>query len=492
MGKISYSILAAVAICFASCSQPQKAQWVSTTESSPWQTNPELTSTEGTTPDVVIDPNKTYQVIEGFGTCFNELGWTSLTKLDANTRQSIMKEMFSPGVGANFTICRMPIAANDFALDWYSYNETEGDFDMKDFSISHDRETLIPFIRNAQEYAPELKIWASPWSPPTWMKHNKHYAATSTESMKKIIAEMEPNTTTYMFKQVENGLPVNREGKEGTDMFIVDDAHLKAYALYFSKFIDAYKNEGINIFAVAPQNEFNSTQIFPSCTWTAASLAKFVGQYLGPAMKEKGVDIIFGTMERPNELLVDTILNDAASKEYVKAVGFQWAGKDALPGIYKKYPHLAMYQTEQECGDGKNDWKGAEYSWNLMKHYLNNGTSVYTYWNTSLMQGGISRWGWAQNSLVVVSEDGKSFNYTPEYYIMKHASHYVQPGAKRIDASGVYQDVLAFLNPDNTVVIIAGNQQDTDEIVNIGIGNLVYSPVLKSHSINTFVIPATI
>lgn len=493
--KISYSILATAAICLASCSQPQKAQWVSTTESTPWQVNPELTSAEGDRADVMIDASKTYQVIDGFGTCFNELGWTSLSRLDETARESIMKEMFSPGVGANFTICRMPIAANDFAVDWYSYNETEGDFDMKNFSIEHDRATIIPFIKNAQSYAPDIKIWASPWCPPSWMKHNKHYASTSTETMKQMIAAMEANggasnTSTYMFKQVDNGLPVDRQGKEGTDMFIVEEPYLESYALYFSKFIDAYRNEGIDIFAVAPQNEFNSAQIFPSCCWTASSLAKFVGRYLGPAMEKKGVDVIFGTMERPNELLVDTILNDPESKKYVKGVGFQWAGKDALPGIAKRYPNLKMYQTEQECGDGKNDWKGAEYSWNLMKHYLNNGTSVYTYWNTSLMQGGISRWGWAQNSLVVVEEDGKSFKYTPEFYIMKHASHYVKPGAKRIDASGAYDDVLAFLNPDNSIVVIVGNQADDDRTVNIGIGSSIYSPQLKAHSINTFIVPA--
>lgn len=296
--------------------------------------------------------------------------------------------------------------------------------------------------------------------------------------------------STYMFKTVDNGLPEDRQGKEGTDMFIVEEPYLKAYSQYFSKFIDAYKNEGIDIFAVAPQNEFNSTQIFPSCTWTAASLAQFIGKYLGPEMDKKGVEIMMGTMERPNQLLCDTVLLDSASKDYITSVGFQWAGKDAISGIAQRYPNLKMYQTEQECGDGKNDWRGAEYSWNLMKHFLNNGTSVYTYWNTSLMQGGISRWGWAQNSLIVVDEDGKDFKYTNEYYVMKHLSHYVKPGAKRIEsASGDYKDVLAFINPDNSIVVVAGNQDAEDKNVDIKIGNAVYSPLLKGHSLNTFVIP---
>lgn len=480
---------------FTSCAQTQQMEWISTTENTPWHTNAALsTSKSFAQSDIIIDTAKSYQSIDGFGTCFNELGWTSLSKLDAQKREDIMKEMFSPGVGANFTICRMPIAANDFAVDWYSYDETEGDLELKDFSIDHDRNTLIPFIKNAQQYIPSLRVWASPWSPPSWMKHNKHYAAVSTSAMLKELQNREKGNasmSTYMFKTVDNGLPENRQGKEGTDMFIVEEPYLKAYAQYFSKFIDAYKNEGIDIFAVAPQNEFNSTQIFPSCTWTAASLAKFIGQYLGPEMSKKGVEIMMGTMERPNELLCDTVLTDEACKKYITSVGFQWAGKQAIPGIAKKYPNLIMYQTEQECGDGKNDWKGAEYSWNLMKHYLNNGASVYTYWNTSLMQGGISRWGWAQNSLVVVDENGKDYKYTHEYYVMKHLSHYVKPGAKRIDsAGGTYKDVMAFLNLDNSIIIVAANQNAEDKTVTIEVGKNVYSPTLKAHSLNTFTIPA--
>ncbi|WP_372776451.1 hypothetical protein [Mangrovibacterium sp.] len=101
-----------------------------------------------------------------------------------------------------------------------------------------------------------------------------------------------------MNPKYQNDLPLDREGKEGTDMFIQEDRYLQAYATYFSKFIDAYRIEGIDIFGVMPQNEFNSAQVFPSCCWTAAGLANFIGKYLGPAMQEQGVEVIFGTMER--------------------------------------------------------------------------------------------------------------------------------------------------------------------------------------------------
>jgi glucosylceramidase len=190
-------------------------------------------------------------------------------------------------------------------------------------------------------------------------------------------------------------------------------------------------------------------------------------------------------MERPNEALVDTILNYPESGKYILGVGFQWAGKEALPGIHRRYPDLTLYQTEQECGDGNNDWAGAMYSWDLMKHYLNNGVSVYEYWNTSLLEGGISRWGWAQNSLVVVDAKKRNYRFTYEYYIMKHASHFVMPGAVKLATGGEYEDIMAFKNPDHSVVVIVANQNQEDRTVRINIDGTIISPTLEANSINT-------
>ncbi len=498
MKRIVFIIL--IVGTFISCNKQPVIEWISTTETNHWETiknqNLLITSTENY--DAEVFPEKELQTIDGFGSCFNELGWTSLSELSESDRESVMSELFTPGVGANFTVCRMPVAANDFAINWYSYNEKEGDFNMRNFSIENDKQTLIPFIKNAIKYNPDVKIWASPWSPPSWMKYNKHYASRSSmrmAEMAKRFAERrkQQGDTTQVggfFANVgnpkyQNDLPINKEGKEGTDMFIQEDKYLSAYALYFSKFIEEYRNEGIEIFAVMPQNEFNSAQIFPSCCWTAARLSNFIGSYLGPAMENLGVDIYFGTMERANESLVDTIIQNETSGKYIKGVGFQWAGKDALPGINKKYPALKMFQTEQECGDGKNDWEGAMHSWDLMKHYLNNGVSVYEYWNTSLLEGGISRWGWAQNSLVVVDAEKKNYHFSLEYYVLKHASHFVMPEAKKLDTGGKYDDILAFRNPDNSIVVIIGNQSSISKTVNIKIGDIFISPVLKANSLNT-------
>lgn len=458
----------------ASCTFQRSAEWVTTTEGSPWEEQPDLRAVSSdsiSSVDVVIELDKKQQKMEGFGACFNELGWISLSRLEPLQREDIMEELFLPDLGANFTLCRMPVGANDFSRDWYSYNETDSDFVMQNFTIANDLQTLIPFIKNAQKYYSDLRLWASPWSPPSWMKYNKHYASAYTGA----------NIDTLY----RNGLPADKVGYEGMDMFIQDSAYLEAYALYFTKFIESYREHGIEISAVMPQNEFNSAQIFPSCCWTASSLSNFIGNYLGPAMKDMDVDVMFGTVERANEHLVDTILTDPLAGKYIKGVGFQWAGKGAIKEIHKRYPEMKLYQTEQECGDGKNDWKGAVYSWQLMKHYLDNGASAYMYWNISLEKGGISRWGWAQNSLVVVDPVSKTFTYTPEYYILKHVSHYVQQGARKLVVSGSYENVMAFRNPDRSLVIVVANEGDTDKKVSIKVNDIVFAPKLKAHSFST-------
>jgi glucosylceramidase len=469
-------VLFLMCMLFFACNNKSLVKWVVSTQEYSWnvQGSDSIEFFSNNNYDVAVDIANPKQTIEGFGTCFNELGWTSLSALGDADREAVFKELFEPGFGANFTVCRMPVGANDFSRNWYSYNETDGDFEMKNFSIDNDKETLVPFIKNALKYNADLKIWASPWSPPTWMKYNKHYACC-------------PMGSFFDLAYRNNILP-EQVGREGTNMFIQEDAYFKAYALYFRKFIEAYRNENISIAMVMPQNEFNSCQPFPSCTWLSSGLNKFVGEYLGPAMKETGVELMFGTMERPTPAMVDTLLQDPKSSLYITGAGFQWAGKKAIGAIHKKYPNIKIYQTEQECGNGTNSWELCCNSWNLMKHYLKNGTNVYEYWNTSLEEGGMSRWGWKQNSLITVNKENKTFKFTYEYYLMKHFSHFVLPGAQRLDTSGTFTNLLVFRNPDNSYVLVIQNDKDTVIKPSIKIGEYNVSPILKPYSFNTIVI----
>jgi glucosylceramidase len=449
-------------------------EWIVTTQKSQWQNKDQLTISAALNGkwDVEAFLDRPLQIIEGFGACFNELGWNSLNALESADKEAILRDLFAPGVGANFNTCRMPVGANDFSVDWYSYNEVPNDFEQKHFSISRDFETLIPFIKSALQNQPALRLWASAWSPPTWMKYNNHYAGKLSES------DMPPN-----------GLKPDQEAKEGYDQFIQEDRYFEAYAIYFARFIQEYEKAGIKIEMVMPQNEFNSPQPFPSCSWTPNGLARFIA-FLGPEMQELGVDVFFGTMERSNEKLVDTVLLDPKAGNFIKGAGFQWAGKRAIPGIHRRYPDLKLYQTEQECGDGANDWRYCRYAWNLMKQYFENGVSAYYYWNISLKEGETSPWGWKQNSLLSVDPTAKTFKYNYEYYLIKHLSRFVKSGAKRLDTKSLtgYENLLAFGNPDQSIVIAMQNDLGQQLAVRVKVGDQVIASTLEADSFNTFVL----
>jgi glucosylceramidase len=462
-----FYIVAACLLC--ACSPQQQVNWTSTNLDSQFVEKPAIQFIDGKdSVNVTVFPDSCLQPIDGFGGCFNELGWTALSALSETDRKQVIEDLFGEA-GMNFTYCRMPVGANDFSRDWYSYNETANDFEMTHFSIDNDKETLIPFIHAAQQVNPNLRIWASPWSPPAWMKYNNNYACRPNSD----VNELQGNPKTNL---------------EGSNMFIQDPEYLKAYALYFRKFIESYRNEGIAIEMIAPQNEFNSCQVFPSCTWTAAGLSTFIADYLGPQMKELGVRMMFGTMERGNQLLVDTIMQNN-SGSFISEIGFQWAGKKSIAAIHSSYPDIKLMQSESECGNGQNTWEYCFYIWNLMKHYFSNGVSSYMYWNISLdIHPETSRWKWPQNSLISVDQENKTYRYNPEYYLMKHFSHFVKPGANRIVTEGDFDNILAFSNPDHSIILIAANEDNLPRNLNIQLKDRVLPVTLDAQSINTFTI----
>jgi glucosylceramidase len=452
------------------------AYLIVTTEVSPWQIAPVFEPAfSWDLLNLQLDPAKTLaggKPIEGFGACFNELGWTSLSHLAEADRNAVMRELFDPSAGARFTYCRMPIGANDFATEAYSYDETDGDFALRDFRIEHDRKTLIPFIRAAQRHQPKLRLWASPWTPPSWMKRNHFYAE----------AAAYPGQG---FK--DNGIRPDQIGREGEDMFIQEPRYFEAYARYFGRFIDAYRAQGIPIGVVMPQNEFNSAQNFPSCTWTAEGLARFL-RFLGPEMRKRDVEVFFGTLERGNPKLLQTVMADPEAARFVKGVGVQWAGKNALPAIHREYPELAIFQSEQECGDGKNAWSYTGYCWQLMKHYFRSGANGYMYWNISLDQDARSTWGWAQNSLVTVDAATKTYRWNHDFYLLKHLTNAVDVGARTLETSGTCDDALAFVNPDGAVIALLRNELAHPQLVQVQAGERSVAVELPPDSFGTLTI----
>ncbi len=455
-------------LMFTNCHQIKVLEIKNTTNDAYWQEGalPVISHSTEDGADAEIFTHQKLQVVEGFGGCFNELGWEQLVTLSEKERGQILYDLFDQQDGCKFNLCRMPIGANDYAVDWYSHNEYDGDLAMKHFSIDRDRQRLIPYIQAVQKIAPDLKIWASPWCPPSWMKTNHHYACSP-----GAVNDLEPEGA----------------GKEMETQFRMEPEMLEAYALYFSKFVQAYEQEGIPVTAVHVQNEPNSCQVFPSCVWRPEDLAFFIGKYLGPRFKKDSLatDIFLGTVERPQIERVSAVLDDPEAQKYVRGVGFQWAGKGAIPDVQQRYPEMRLIQSETECGNGSNDWAAAEHTWNLIHHYFNHGANAYMYWNMVLDETGKSQWGWKQNSMITVDNTSGTITYNPEFYLMKHLSYFIKPGAVKLATSGEFDQLLAFENLDGEVIVVTYNNSPESKELKLKIENQMVISEMPPYSFNT-------
>lgn len=431
--------------------------WKCSTASGLWQDKPSLTTTNwdnDTTLYVSVDPKIIYQQIDAWGGCFNERGWDAMSVLTQNNRDSIMRALFDPNTGLKLNICRTPIGASDYAITLYSLNETAGDYAMNNFSISRDTQMLIPYIQAAIAIRPDLKLWAVPWSPPSWMKTNNSLIGGNIKT---------------------------------------DSQTMNALALYFEKYVQAYRAQGINLFMVMPQNEPTISSNYTSCLWTGEQLRDFIKNYLGPKFINDNLncEIWLGTFTDSNYALVSPTVNDATALSYIKGAGFQWYGNNAAATLHTDHPELNLMQSETICGNHENDWPYAESQYALMKTYFEAGVNSYMLWNMVLDQTGLSTGGWAQCSPVTVNKNTKVITYNPQYYTFKHFSYFVDPGAFRVSYSGNYGDKIAFRNPNGDIVLVMQNTSGSNLATAINFDGQKIKPTLPAHSFNTFVFPAS-
>jgi glucosylceramidase len=409
---------------------------VVTSANNAWWKTGTLTEMTSASADVTVNDASAQQTWEGFGGAFNEAGWIYMASLSASDRAMVMQLLFGVD-GAHFAFGRIPIGASDYSFvdasknkqaGRYTLNETAGDNEMKNFSLERDKKNLIPFVQAALAIRPDLQLWASPWTPPTWMKSPVKFDGGSMKS---------------------------------------DDATLQAFALYLAKFVQEYGKLGMKVEAVAPQNEPNFEQGYPSAHWDSATFVKFVRDYMGPTFTSMnvGANIVLGTMSNgdADPGIVSAMAADSKAMGFVKAIGYQWG----MQGKNNPAKNLSFWQTEHKCGNypwmgGKgppapNDMAYATESWGLIKAWITTDkVNAYSAWNMVLDpagDGNDSTRAWYQNALLVVN-NGKLV-ITPTYYVFRHLSQFVDVGAKVVGTSG--GDAIAFKNPDGTIVAAVYN-----------------------------------
>jgi glucosylceramidase len=432
---------------------PAQSSVVTSASGSYWKSGTLTTVTSGTA-TVTVNDSSTAQTWEGFGGAFNELGWSYLSMLSQSDRDNALQLLYGAS-GAHFNIGRVPIGANDYSLSRYTDDEVPSgstDYNMTSFSLAQDLKYLIPYIKAAQAVNGSIRFWGSPWTPPTWMK-------TSSGSY--------------------NGTACTFSGTAFDSGCMMDNAQvLTAYAQYFVKWVKGYADNNITIEAIGPQNEPNYFDNYPSCGWTPALFTKFVGQYLGPAFSAASLTtkIMLGTMSNADSgkdpSIVSAVLADSTAKGFIKLFGYQW---NMQPNVASaKSNNLPIWQTEHKCGNypwnpsgfpafnastAPNDYAYGVESWGNIHDWIAAGVTAYNAWNTVLDTAGKnidSVRPWPQNALMTVDTSTHALTITPAYYVFRHCSEYVAPGAKVVATSGSGSS-LAFKNPDGSIVTVMYN-----------------------------------
>lgn len=388
---------------------------------------------------IFVDPSKTFQTFMGIGGALTDASAETFYKLPKEKQQEILDAYFSKEKGIGYTLARTNIGSCDFSSDSYTYIQ-EGDSALKTFNIDHDKKFKIPFIKEAIAAAGgKLTLFASPWSPPAFMKTNDD---------------------------------------------LLHGGHLKpeyynSWATYYTKFIKAFEEQGIPVWGISIQNEPMATQKWESCVYTADEERDFLKNALGPVMKKEGMgDKKIIGWDHNRDLLyqrASTLLEDPEAAKYVWGIGFHWyetwaGGKPMYNNVglvHEAFPDKNLIFTEgsNEAFDMSkiHEWRLGERYGESMIHDFNNGMVAFTDWNILLdEQGGPNH---VQNfcfaPIHAITKTGELI-YTNEYYYIGHFSKFIHPGAKRIISSSSRSPLLttSFLNVNGTIATIVMNTGD--------------------------------
>ncbi|WP_456457663.1 glycoside hydrolase family 30 protein [Reichenbachiella sp.] len=401
---------------FAKAEQPKETEW-----------------------SIFVNPNKTFQKMLGIGGAITDASAETFAKLSPEKQEELLEAYYNEESGIGYSLSRTNIHSCDFSSGSYTYVE-EGDKELKTFDIKHDREFKIPMIKRAIEAAGgELMLYATPWSPPAFMKGKEH--------------------------MLQGGklLPEYRD----------------AWATYYTKFIKAYEAEGMPIWGISIQNEPMATQTWESCIYSAEDERDFLRDHLGPIMEKEGLgDKNIVVWDHNRDLIVNranTIFGDPEAAKYAWGIGFHWyetwTGADPNFGnlrmVNENFPTKNLLFTEgcNERFDAAKYqyWPNAERYGRSMINDFNQGTVGWTDWNILLDEtGGPNHVGNFCFAPIHADTGTGELIYTPTYYYIGHFSKYIKPEASRVSTASSRSQLLStsFLNEDGTLATVVMNPLD--------------------------------
>jgi len=443
------------------------------------------------TSEIVIDTSKTFQTYTGFGGAFTESSAYLLNQLSKDNRKKIIDAYFSKD-GAAYSLQRTHMNSCDFSLAQYSYAPVEGDMALEHFTIEEDKADLIPMIKEAMAASEEgFKLFASPWTAPPWMKDNNNWVG----------GKLLPK-------------------------------YYDTWALFFSKYVDAYKAEGIDVWGFTVENEpLGNGNNWESMHYTPKEMTDFVVNHLGPQLENdgKGDLKILGYDQNRSHLKewVDEMYRDEISRKYFDGTAIHWYDStfeiypEELQYAHNIAPDKYLIETEG-CIDAEvpvwqdDDWYWRKeatdwgYTWapeedkHLHPKYrptyryardiigcMNNWVDGWVDWNMVLDKKGGPNWfeNWCI-APVIVDPEADEVYFTPLFYVMSHFSKYVRPGAKRIahNSNDNELQTTAVINPDNSIAVIAFNPTEKEKIFDIKLEDFSKPIKISPQALQTIII----
>ncbi len=426
------------------------------------QADIEMSAQEMAPADIVIDTGKTYQSIVGFGAALTDSSaWLIQNKLDERQRAALLQELFGPPPNLNLNMTRLTIGASDFSLQHYTLDDLRpGQIDpaLEHFNVASNLGDVIPTVREAMAFNPDLHVIASPWSAPAWMK----------TSANLIGGELLP--------QFES-----------------------TYADYLVRYVDTFRRYGIPIFALTLQNEPGFVPItYPGMQVPAATSARIIAQYLGPALaarKPKTVILAWDhNWDEPEQPL--SVLSDPDASRYVDGVAWHcyrgYAGVQSE--VHRAFPKKDAYITECSGGDWPSS-KNGELLWfsrDLLATGLRNWARGVVYWNLALDEKYGPHSGGCDTckGLVIIDSRTGAVSRNDEYYAFAHFSRFVLPGALRVRSTDTGKGLVnvAFQNAANgSVVLVAVNSNPEARVISVTQDATHFRYALPPQSVATFV-----
>lgn len=428
-----------------------------------WTAAPATPSAE----QIILNPDLKFQEILGFGGAFTDATCWTFNRLTQSERDALFHEMFHPSE-MGLSVCRICVGSSDYSRTVYSFDEGAPDPDLTRFSIDHDREYILPMLRQARQANPELFLFSSPWSPPGWMKFNNSMLG---GSMRKF--------------------------------------YLETYAHYYLKFLQGYAQAGVPVQALTPQNEVDTDQDgkMPACLWGQEYEISFVRDYLGPLLEKEGVSTKIWILDHNYNLwgrAVDS-LQDEELRRYCNAVA--WHGyvgtADMMTRVKDAFPEVEMYWTEGGPDYNDPDYLTDWWKWGMtFAEVMRNWCRSITSWNLALDEHGKPNVGpFSCGGVVTIDSQTRKVARSGQFWAFAHYSRLVRRGARRFDSqsgaapestlgpqahfeSGGYLAHVAFENPDGQRVLIVTNPGPA-RTLGIQLGSQTAQVPLKEKSLAT-------